>query len=320
MDKLYPWLQQEWRHWQQRVGSGRFPNANLVVAPKGLGAHDLVQHLVAVLLCEDQSTSACGFCHSCQLVESGNHPDYHLIAPEKEGKGIGVDQIRQINRIAMESSQLFGPRVILIEPAENMNTSASNALLKTLEEPPENCIFILRTAAANKLLPTIVSRCQQWLIRTPNTETTMQWLADKGHAKVPSYVLTLNHGAPLEAETFLSEGKMKQYEQAEQALIHFLAASEQVSEVYKKLDVEGNESLRWIWYLLADAQKLHFQPDLTGTLPGALALKEAKSYSSLYNQSKSLAELLNQFSAFSGLNRELLIADWLFKFYEDTCS
>ncbi|MCV5746812.1 hypothetical protein OFN42_42035, partial [Escherichia coli] len=78
---------------------------------KGLAVEKLVEFFSHALLCQNYSSEACGFCHSCQLTKSQSHPDLHWIRPEKEGKAITVDQIRACNRLAHESSQLNGYRL-----------------------------------------------------------------------------------------------------------------------------------------------------------------------------------------------------------------
>lgn len=123
-------------------------------------------------------------------MQSGSHPDYHLVRPEKEGRTISVDQIRQCNRLAQESSQLSGYRLIVIEPAEAMNESAANALLKTLEEPAEKCVFVLLTSRINHLLPTIVSRCQQITVAEPSASLVAEWLAENCNRMCPRLLHT----------------------------------------------------------------------------------------------------------------------------------
>ena len=108
-------------------------------------------------MCQNDHSEPCGFCHSCDLLKSESHPDVHYLLPEKDKKALSVDQIRQANKWAQESSQFGRYRIIVIPNAETMNASASNALLKTLEEPPKQCLFILSTENAKLLLPTIRS-------------------------------------------------------------------------------------------------------------------------------------------------------------------
>ena len=100
----------------------------------------------------------CGYCQSCRKIESGNHPDIIRIKPS--GASIKIDQIRSFcDTLALKPYEAR-VRVVIISDADAMNPSAGNALLKMLEEPPDNSILILTACQISDLLPTIVSRCQ----------------------------------------------------------------------------------------------------------------------------------------------------------------
>ncbi|GAM61437.1 DNA polymerase III delta prime subunit [Vibrio ishigakensis] len=139
----YPWLKPTWGKLTQALEQDTLPSALLVSASQGMGAHEVIDSLAATLLCTNSSNEPCGFCHACSLVEAGTHPDLHQVSPLEGKSSISVDQIRDCNRYALESSQLNGLRIIVISPAERMTEAAMNALLKTLEQPPEQCVFIL---------------------------------------------------------------------------------------------------------------------------------------------------------------------------------
>jgi DNA polymerase-3 subunit delta' len=105
-----------------------------------------------------EAVNPCGFCRSCRKIESDNHPDIIRIKPF--GAFIKIDQIRGFcNTLAMKPYEAR-VRVVIISDAHAMNPSASNALLKMLEEPPDSSILILTAYQISDLLPTIVSRCQ----------------------------------------------------------------------------------------------------------------------------------------------------------------
>ncbi len=164
---LYPWQQSLWQSWQLLLGQGRLHHAILLLAVRGSGREVLTQQLAQTVLCQNCDTEPCGVCHSCKLFAAKTHPDFHIIAPLQEGKQIGVDAIRQCNRWAVETSQLAGQRVIMIEHADALGEAAANALLKTLEEPPSGCQFILTAQSLDSLLPTVNSRCNKWRLATP---------------------------------------------------------------------------------------------------------------------------------------------------------
>lgn len=120
----------------------------------------------------------CGDCRTCRTISNDRHPDIHHLRPS--GKVIKVEQIRQLrDTIAMKPFEAV-TRLMIIHDAHTMNPSAANALLKSLEEPPPNTVFLLLTDQPGRILPTVVSRCQ--LIRfTPlSVETIQAQLMDGG--------------------------------------------------------------------------------------------------------------------------------------------
>lgn len=163
---------------RQALASGRVPHAYLFEGPAGVGKELTARALAARLLCERAepagAADACGQCQSCRLIAADNHPDFHLIHrglhkfhPDRAvraGKGLflAVDVVRQfLIEPANITPSLGRCRVFVIRDAERMNEQAQNALLKTLEEPPGNACLILLTSSADRLLPTIRSRCQR---------------------------------------------------------------------------------------------------------------------------------------------------------------
>ncbi len=114
-------------------------------------------YFAAMLQC--QQKNHCGVCRSCLLWEGNNHPDIIRVSHEKP-ESIGVDEIRQQLVEDMSIKPYHGPyKIYLVEEAEKLTVAAQNALLKTIEEPPTYGILLLLTTNAQKLLPTILSRC-----------------------------------------------------------------------------------------------------------------------------------------------------------------
>ncbi|WP_194436230.1 DNA polymerase III subunit delta' [Vibrio fluminensis] len=319
MAQLYPWLTPLWQQWQAHLEADRFPNAALLIAKPGFGEDQLVTQFSRAVMCSNFASEPCGFCHSCQLMASSSHPDFHWIKPEKEGKAITVDQIRQCNRIAQESSQLAGYRVIVIQPADAMNESAANALLKTLETPSPSCLFLLVSSSASQLLPTITSRCQQWHIAPPEAEQLAGWLATQTQQAVPSFAAHINGNSPLNTLKFIEGDGHKRYLTIEQQLLDVAAQRGDAIKLAKELSGDIETSLLWLWYLLTDTQKVHFGLELPQAVPGAKVMAERITYNLLYQQTQALQALIEQLTQHTGLNRELLILDWLFKFNGEAC-
>lgn len=320
MNSLYPWLIPAWMRWKTQLDSTRFASATLISAPEGCGAFQLVERFAQALMCTNHSSEPCGFCHGCELMRSQSHPDYHLVRPEKVGKNITVDQIRHANRLAQESSQLSGFRLIAIEPAEAMNESAANALLKTLEEPAAQCIFVLVTENTNRLLATIVSRCQKIAIPEPEPKSVKMWLEAECQLPIPEYAAHIYRNAPLATKEAIASGEIKHYSDIEQQFLSALRGDlSSLLACSKALSAKPLTYLNWLWFLLTDAQKVAFGLSGGHFTPGSQALSAMIHLDRLQQQTQGLAKLIEQLRLFSGLNAELLITDWLFKFNEAPC-
>ncbi|WP_319537373.1 DNA polymerase III subunit delta' [uncultured Vibrio sp.] len=316
----FPWLNPIWDNLKAGLDSDRIPGALLLQSEAGLAVEHLVERFSHALLCQNYSSEACGFCHSCQLVQSQSHPDLHWVKPEKEGKAITVDQIRACNRLAHESSQLNGYRLFVIEPADMMNESASNALLKTLEEPGEKCLFLLVTSNQARLLPTIRSRCQQWVVNPPSTEKAMQWLRENGASDLPAYALKLNNGSPLKTLEAKNSGELDEYLTFEHDFIDAMSSVvADLSRCASYMAKHPENAINWAWYLLTDAQKVQFGVSEGDILPGAHQLQQT-NYNGLYSSAKQLMDVKAQLQAFPGLNVELLSMNWLIESREALCS
>ncbi|WP_042354612.1 DNA polymerase III subunit delta' [Bacillus rubiinfantis] len=138
----------------------RVAHAYLFEGPKGTGKKDVGLLLTKSLFCESliESYKPCESCHHCRRINSGNHPDVHIVEPD--GSSIKVEQIRNLQAEFAKKGVESLKKVYLIVDAEKMSTSASNSLLKFLEEPSAQTVALLLTEHPQKILPTILSRCQ----------------------------------------------------------------------------------------------------------------------------------------------------------------
>ncbi len=141
---------------------GRLSHAYLFLGPEGVGRGSTARALAAALNCltPREDGDACGVCASCRRLAAGTNPDFVVIKPI-ESLQIKIEQIREFRRLTNYPPLGDGWRVALIKPAEALNEAAANALLKTLEEPPERHLLVLTAQAEADLLPTIVSRCHK---------------------------------------------------------------------------------------------------------------------------------------------------------------
>jgi len=159
----------------QEFATGSAVHAYLFTGPRGVGKKTLAAQCAMAALCTGES-KPCFTCPPCIRFLDGTHPDVKVITGERS---IGVEVIREAVRLTGEHSYEGGRRVILIQRAEKMTAQAQNSLLKTLEEPPGNTIFLLTAEEASSLLPTVVSRCRVKPI-PPWSQDEMEPVLQKG--------------------------------------------------------------------------------------------------------------------------------------------
>ncbi|MCL9774313.1 DNA polymerase III subunit delta' C-terminal domain-containing protein [Vibrio methylphosphonaticus] len=316
--KSYPWLEGLWLQLKQSLDNDRIPGALLIQAQKGLAPDALIHQYVSGVMCQNDPSEPCGFCHSCDLLKSESHPDVHYLLPEKDKKALSVDQIRQANKWAQESSQFGRYRIIVIPNAETMNVSASNALLKTLEEPAKQCLFILSTENAKLLLPTIRSRCEVWHIALPNAQTCLEWVGEQTGKPVSESAGYLCSYEPLTVLNFIKEKHDKSYDLMMDAFITFLQGTRlDTSSVWAEMSkskIDLSITLGWYWHLLCSAQKWSLGLSGENYLKEAGPLAELFSYECLFQQGNRIQELRSQLRSNPGLNGEVLFASWLYEF------
>jgi DNA polymerase-3 subunit delta' len=222
----------------------QMPHAILFHGAAGTGKADFIEAFAQALLCENvrDDGHACGACVSCGWFAQQNHPDYRRVRPEaledeapegEEGEGesgkkakatktpskeIKIEQIRNLADFMNISTHRQGLRVVVLYPAEALNTPASNALLKTLEEPPPGTVFLLSSNSLDRLLPTILSRCRKFALPMPEHAAALAWLKDQGLADADSW-LREQGGAPLAALAQSEGGSREDME----ALLNMLA-------------------------------------------------------------------------------------------------
>lgn len=255
----YPWQTTQWQQLLNQYHAKRLPHAILLVGARGLGKTDFAHAFANYLLClQPENEKACGHCKSCQLNAAGTHPDFKLVLPEEEGKQIKIADIRDIGEFASQTAQQGGYRVIVISPAEAMNTNAANALLKNLEEPGSQTLFILVSHVQGRLSATVRSRCQRVIFNKPDREVARQWLSSKisDNAQL-EMLLVLAQGAPLAAWDLFESDAAISFEHMTTALINIANGKSSVVEVAKQwAEQDVTQLLGWFLQLLGDAFKM----------------------------------------------------------------
>jgi DNA polymerase-3 subunit delta' len=274
---IFPWQQGAWEQLQQM--RARLPHALLFHGAAGSGKTAFIEAFAQSLLCENVRPDghACGACASCGWFVQHNHPDYRRVRPEaledepvaaegEEGDGdkkakasktpskeIKIEQVRGLADFMNISTHRQGLRVVVLYPAEALNMPASNALLKTLEEPPPGTVFLLSSNSLDRLLPTILSRCRKFALPMPAHAEALAWLQAQGVADADSW-LREQGGAPLLAQAQAETGNREDLD----ALLHLLArpsaeaalkTAERLSKVPLAALVAWEQ--RWLYDLLS---------------------------------------------------------------------
>lgn len=242
-----PWLSVVQSQLGELASNSQLHHALLFTGPVGIGKHLVAQHLAKLLLClQPFADSGCGYCKSCLLVAAGHHPD---LLELKSDQSIGVDAVRELSQFMQGAPQQGGARVVLLPQAHKMTEAAANALLKTLEEPGRDSFLLLQTAFEQQLLPTILSRCQRWLIPPVNDQTAIHWLSTQSQRPIPDYLLAYCAGAPLRALQVLNSGQSEQIDQALQLLPRYICGEYALTEMVKTLEAQSDATTILYWFV-----------------------------------------------------------------------
>ena len=318
VNKLYPWQNAIWHRLMS--DKAHLPHALLLRGQRGIGKQDFAIGLSQALLCTqtNEKHQACGVCPSCGWFEQDNHPDFRLVSPEQEVSKddessakstkkktqIVIDQIRGLaDFLSLSSHQRDGLRIVVIHPAEGLNAAAANALLKMLEEPPANVVFILVAHQPQKILPTIMSRCQKIDMPVPSTQDALAWMRQEGIENA-DVLLSYAGGSPLMAINEAEDGVTASIEICK--LLSSGAKSDvfQLSAACLPLGMENALSAlqKWSYDLICChfTQKVRYHQNLQGVLT---RLSQQLNLSHLLNFQRMLSEAKK--SANHPLNNEL---------------
>jgi DNA polymerase III subunit delta' len=209
-----PWQLAQWQRLSAQLGQGRLHHALLFSGPSGVGKRLLAELLAAAVLCSaGAGGEICGVCRNCQLFRAGSHPDLLRIAPEPEKRQIRIHQVReQLTDFVMRTTSMAPAKVVIIDPADAMNLSTANCLLKTLEEPSPATHILLLTDAPARLLATIRSRCESVRLRPPAPADGLDWLRHVAGLSGAEDLLGAASGCPLGALRIEERGGLQRYQ------------------------------------------------------------------------------------------------------------
>ena len=184
-------MDEAFKHLKHGFESGRLAQAYIVAGTQRLEGQAFVERALELVYCTTaEKEKPCGHCRACTQVKYHSHPDILWIEPEKKSRKISIDQVRKIQRLIFQTSFFGGWKACVLVGADRLGSEASNAFLKTLEEPPGKSIFFLLTDSPQFLLPTIVSRCQRINVSSERVSLADDWrkrilgvLTDDGAAR-----------------------------------------------------------------------------------------------------------------------------------------
>lgn len=309
-----PWQQKQWQHLYQLHQSNRLPHALLFTGQSGLGKRLFATQFAKTLLCKPALITgiACQHCRDCLLVAANTHPDLSCIVPEKIGKSIKIEQIRNIIQQSNQTTQ-SAYKIIILDPAESLLIASSNALLKNLEEPTDRTLFILITGSPGRLLPTILSRCQFIRFTVPPRQGK-NWVREQ----IPDFqsideLYALAGDAPLQAIDSAKTGVFETYKNLLTALMQLIKKEidpVKLAETYLKTELAT--VLHCLIYIVSGIIKTNFIVN-TDTNSHLTFLSEKLDTAFLFNYFEQLINYRQH--AKIALNQQLLLEGLFCQWY-----
>jgi DNA polymerase-3 subunit delta' len=322
---ILPWQQQNWDHLCEYRAQNRVPQALVITGNKGLGKQHLVSQFAFSLLCAKPQDNGlrCGHCDRCLLLTAETHPDFIQIRPEEPGKSITIGQIRSLVTQLTLKPQFESWRVVIVNPADLMNRSATNAFLKCLEEPTERTVILLVTDKPVQIPATIMSRCQKLAVARPDKETVVAWLRQQKSGLLQDDAVTLHgltQGSPLLALDYANDGTLTLRNECFKAWVEVAKQRRHpviIAEDWCKLP--DSPLLFWITSWIIDMIKCHYpikadwlyNPDLKEQLQELSQPLELKALYTLYDLMLLSRQRLN-----TQINKQTLFEEILINWFE----
>jgi len=241
-----PWFVTHEARFIEQCETQQLPHASLLSGVTGIGKYAFSQHMAKYLLClQRKNQQACGACRSCQLITNGTHPDLLCLHPEGVSQTIGIGQVREAIAFTTQTPMMGRFRLVVVQTIERMNVAASNAVLKVLEEPPEQTLFLLTTNQLSIVLPTIRSRCVVTSITTPSASSARQWLGVQTCSEQDMrFALLLAGGAPLLAKNTIEMGRLPLYQKSLTQWVQFVLGQQELTVLVK--DWMQYDAIEWL--------------------------------------------------------------------------
>lgn len=293
---LYPWLMPLLSSLSLRLQGNQLHHGILLIGEYGSGEAALASTFVKRILCSSSELLPCNSCKACMLFKAQSHPDFHRVTTEKTQ--IGIDAVRAAIEQVNKTAQLSANKVILIENIEIMSESASNALLKTLEEPTNNTYLVLTTNAPQYIMATIKSRCEKIRVPMPTYEQSLEYIKTKTDKQPSIQDLAAYKHSPL---LYLDHGQSSSlnfaaFKQDFMALADGKESAEGIANKWKDL---ATDAVHWSAQLSLQL----FAGEVRGTTDqnrNVVGIKWMKTYDSATHATKKLRQ--------AGLNKALILS------------
>lgn len=245
---------------------GTLGHAYLLEGPAGSGKKDFSIWLAQVIFCLDrgEDLEPCQECYQCQRIYDCQHPD--IVGIEPEGATIKVDQIRDLTMRLSKTSMEDDGQIVIIDEAEKMTHGAANALLKLLEEPEEKTLFLLLTEAKNKILPTIISRCQEIKFKPLSQQECYSQLLGKNLPEQAAQILSYITQDIQEAQDFYEEHDFQTILNKMVSYYEYLSQKNDMALPYLQSDLmpllKDRESQELAWEILTSIYRIELKKGL----------------------------------------------------------
>ena len=248
MNAFSPWQQRAYDQTVAALDAGRLGHGMLFCGPAGLGKREVALALATHVLSRGEPAHAE---RTRQLLAAGTHPDLQLISfiPNKSGDKlrteIVIEQVREITDKLALTPQYGVAQVVIVDPADAINRSAANALLKTLEEPQPGRYLWLISSDPARLPQTVRSRCQKLEFKLPPQAEALAWLAQRGHSEAEAReALEAARGHPGLADQWLREDGLALRREVTRELEQLAAGRTTAVELAQKWCGDDNAALR----------------------------------------------------------------------------
>ena len=253
----FPWLNDAIRAHQKIT----FPSSSIIEGESGLAKKQLAKYFAQKLLCSDEF-APCGVCNSCNYFLAGSHPDYCFLdndtcssvlhtyskAKKEALTSNKIEGIRALNEFIAMTNSVSEKRIAIVFDAHSMNINAQNALLKTLEELPENKHIFLISNQRKYFLPTIYSRSSLITIKNPDSQDLDRWIAEQGYIDFSSLNFAPD-STPLQIEHLINNDLAGQYIDISQNLNSYCLGEKTTPDLlkfYKDINISFDEKINSI--------------------------------------------------------------------------